>query len=69
MVQVCSLVYSCVRPMKPYLSVVSLPVLVLLAVLFWPASSTAAEVTQLPPISVMLGSIGTLLLLRGRNFP
>jgi nitrogen fixation-related uncharacterized protein len=55
--------------MKPNLSVVSLLALVLAAVLFWSARDTAPEATQLPPISILLGSIGTLLLLRGRTSP
>jgi len=58
-----------VHPMKPFFFVASLLGLVLLAVLFWSSSGTVTETTKLPPVSILLGSIGTLLLLRGRTAP
>ncbi len=55
--------------MKPFFFVASLLGLVLLAVLFWSSSGTVTETTKLPPVSILLGSIGTMLLLRGRTVP
>lgn len=55
--------------MKPFFSVVSIFWLVPLAVLLWSSGGTVTEPTKLPPVSILLGSVGTLLLLRGRNAP